>query len=87
MYRQSLILYGCGDFINDYEGISGYEEFRSDLTIMYLPQFDGTNGHLIALEMAPMQIRRFRLNRASHRLDTKFTMGGECNFTIDAGRT
>jgi poly-gamma-glutamate capsule biosynthesis protein CapA/YwtB (metallophosphatase superfamily) len=27
-YRDRLILYGCGDFLNDYEGIKGYEEFR-----------------------------------------------------------
>jgi hypothetical protein len=26
-----LILYGCGDVINDYEGISGHEQFRGDL--------------------------------------------------------
>ena len=28
VYKDRLILYGCGDFLNDYEGISGYEEFR-----------------------------------------------------------
>ena len=27
VYRGKLILYGCGDFLNDYEGISGYGEF------------------------------------------------------------
>ncbi len=27
VYRQKLLLYGCGDFINDYEGISGHEEY------------------------------------------------------------
>jgi poly-gamma-glutamate synthesis protein (capsule biosynthesis protein) len=26
VYRNRLILYGCGDFINDYEGILGHEE-------------------------------------------------------------
>jgi len=24
IYRNRLILYGCGDFLNDYEGIKGY---------------------------------------------------------------
>ncbi len=38
VYRDRLILYGCGDFLNDYEGISGYEEFRGDLSLMYLPR-------------------------------------------------
>ncbi len=65
--RGRLILYGCGDFINDYEGISGYEEFRGDLAVMYLPKFDGTDSHLVSLEMVPMQMRRFRLNRPSSR--------------------
>ncbi len=26
VYRNRLIVYGCGDFLNDYEGITGYEE-------------------------------------------------------------
>lgn len=38
LYRGHMVLYGCGDFINDYEGIGGYEDFRSDLTLMYLPR-------------------------------------------------
>lgn len=29
VYKDKLILYGCGDLLNDYEGIGGYEEFRS----------------------------------------------------------
>src|SRR5512145_763756 len=37
VYRQKLILYGCGDFIDDYEGIGGHEEFRSDLALMFFP--------------------------------------------------
>jgi len=65
VYRQKLILYGCGDFINDYEGIEGYEEFRGDLAVMYLPQLDGTGGRLLSLDMVPMQVRRFRLTRPS----------------------
>ncbi len=35
VYHGKLIIYGCGDFLNDYEGISGYEAFRDDLTLMY----------------------------------------------------
>jgi poly-gamma-glutamate synthesis protein (capsule biosynthesis protein) len=59
------ILYGCGEFIDDYEGIGGYEEFRSDLSLMYFLRLDRASGRLLSLEMAPMQIRRFRLRRAS----------------------
>jgi poly-gamma-glutamate synthesis protein (capsule biosynthesis protein) len=62
--RGRLILYGCGDFLNDYEGIGGYEAFRSDLTVMYLPTLDGATGRLTRLILVPMRIRGFRLNRA-----------------------
>ncbi|MDX1379804.1 MAG: CapA family protein, partial [Xanthomonadales bacterium] len=59
-----LILYGCGDFLNDYEGIGGHEPFRGDLTLMYFPTLDA-GGRLARLEMTPMHIEKFRLNRAS----------------------
>ena len=65
VYRDHLILYGCGDFLNDYEGIGGYESFRSDLTVAYFPSLDTATGRLTRLALAPMQIRHFRLNHAS----------------------
>jgi poly-gamma-glutamate synthesis protein (capsule biosynthesis protein) len=65
IYRGRLILYGCGDFINDYEGIAGYEDYRDDLVLMYFPSLDPATGRLISLRMTPMQIRKLRLNRAS----------------------
>ena len=63
VYRRKLILYGCGDFINDYEGIAGYEEFRDDLVLMYLPRLESATGALRLLRMVPMQMHRFRLRR------------------------
>jgi poly-gamma-glutamate synthesis protein (capsule biosynthesis protein) len=60
-----LILYGCGDFVTDYEGIGGYEEFRGDLSVMYLPSLEAMSGRLVDLGMTVLQSRRFRLNRAS----------------------
>ncbi|MGB8933036.1 MAG: CapA family protein, partial [Anaeromyxobacteraceae bacterium] len=65
IYHERLILYGCGDFLNDYEGIRGYEEFRSDLALMYFTDIEPASGNLAALEIVPLQIRHFRLNRAS----------------------
>jgi poly-gamma-glutamate capsule biosynthesis protein CapA/YwtB (metallophosphatase superfamily) len=65
LYHERLILYGCGDFFNDYEGISGYERFRGDLGLMYFADVNSITGKLLALRMIPTQIRRFRLNRAS----------------------
>lgn len=60
IYRDRLILFGAGDFVNDYEGIGGREQFRGDLTLMYFPELDAA-GRLLRLRMTPMRIRRFRL--------------------------
>jgi poly-gamma-glutamate synthesis protein (capsule biosynthesis protein) len=65
LYRNRLILYGCGDFLNDYEGITGYEEFRDDLAVMYFARVDPASGALLGLELTPLQIENFRLHRAS----------------------
>ena len=64
IYRDKPILYGCGDFLNDYEGISGYEAFRGDLALMYFPTLDAGSGRLLRFAMTPTQTRHFRVNRA-----------------------
>lgn len=61
VYRDRLILYGCGDLIDDYEGIAGHGRYRSDLGIMYFPTLETTTGRLVGLAMVPMQMRRFQL--------------------------
>ena len=65
VYKKRLIIYGCGDFLNDYEGISGYEEFRGDLGLMYFAGVEPATGKLLRLQMTPTQIKRFKVNRAS----------------------
>jgi poly-gamma-glutamate synthesis protein (capsule biosynthesis protein) len=65
VYRQKLILYGCGDFIDDYEGIGGSEEFRDDLVLMFFPTVRCADGTLADLNMVPLQIRNMRLHYAS----------------------
>ena len=65
IYRDRLIIYGCGDFIDDYEGIGGYEYFRDDLGLMYFATLDSDTGKLVNLQMIPTQIKRFRVQRAS----------------------
>jgi poly-gamma-glutamate synthesis protein (capsule biosynthesis protein) len=60
-----VILYGCGDLLNDYEGIAGYEEYRDDLGLMYFVDVEPASGKLKGVRMAPFQIRKFRLNRAA----------------------
>jgi poly-gamma-glutamate synthesis protein (capsule biosynthesis protein) len=65
IYRDRLILYGCGDFLNDYEGIKGYEEYRDDLAVMYFVRIERLSGHVAGLDMVPLLVRRFRLDRAT----------------------
>ena len=65
IYKDKLILYGCGDFLNDYEGIRGYEEFRADLSLMYFATLNSANGKLIRMQMTPTRIRRFKINLAA----------------------
>ncbi len=65
IYRGKPILYGCGDVIDDYEGIGGHESFRGDLRLLYLIHTDPAAGELISLRMIPVCVRQMRLERAS----------------------
>jgi poly-gamma-glutamate capsule biosynthesis protein CapA/YwtB (metallophosphatase superfamily) len=84
IHKQKLILYGCGDFLNDYEGIGGHDEFRGDLTLMYLALFSSADGSLLQLNMIPFQIRRFRLCRAS-REEARWLCGTLDRETVPLG--
>ncbi len=88
VYRSRPILYGCGDFINDYEGVPGYEQYRGDLAVMYFITLDRTDGALIRLHLTPLQRRRFRLNRATTKdarwlADTLTREGGLLNTRLE----
>ena len=63
--RDRLVLYGCGDFLNDYEGIGGYEYYRCDLGLMCFARMDPSTGKLVQLQMVPSQIKNFKVNRPS----------------------
>ena len=65
VFRDRLILYGCGDLLNDYEGIGGDEYYRADLGLMYFASMDPWTGKLVQLQMTPTQIKHFKVNRAS----------------------
>ena len=89
VYRDRTILYGCGDLINDYEGISGHEEYRSDLVLAYLLTLH-SDGAFAKLEMLPYRLQHFRLNRADEeeRQWLVERLGRECdrlgtNLTLD----
>ena len=65
VHQGKLIIYGAGDFLNDYEGIKGNESYRDDLALMYFPTLNCRTGRLTRLRMVPLQIFRFSLRRAS----------------------
>ena len=65
VYQDRPIIYGCGDFINDYEGIGGYESFRGDLSLMYFVTLSPATGRLASLRMIPTMMKKFRVNHAS----------------------
>jgi poly-gamma-glutamate synthesis protein (capsule biosynthesis protein) len=67
VYRGRPILYGCGDLLNDYEGIGGHDGLRPDLGLMYFATHVAGSGQLLRLELVPMRIERLRLNRATRQ--------------------
>jgi poly-gamma-glutamate capsule biosynthesis protein CapA/YwtB (metallophosphatase superfamily) len=64
VFRGKHILYGCGDCIDDYEGITGHQAYRDDLRLLYFASVDPDTGQLAALRMAPMRARKMRLHQA-----------------------
>jgi len=94
VHNDRLVIYGCGDFLNDYEGIRSQAQYRGDLVLMYLPTVDPLDGSLQGLAMVPFRISRFRLQRASPEetqwLGDMLTREGETFHTqaaIDADNT
>lgn len=65
IYKGRPIFYGCGDFINDYEGIEGYEEYRPELTLMYFVDYQTKPFKLKGVDFDCLKINRFQLKRAS----------------------
>ncbi|MEU6069623.1 CapA family protein [Streptomyces sp. NPDC047082] len=65
VYHERLVLHGCGDFVDDYEGITGYESYRDDLRLAFLVSVEAATGRFTGLRMVPLQARRMRLEPAS----------------------
>ncbi len=76
VHHGHLIIYGCGDLINDYEGIQGHEKYRGDLSLLYFPKLNSI-GKLVSLTLKPFKINRFRLERT--RLRDRDWMAGCLN--------
>ena len=63
-----LVLFGCGDLINDYEGLGGHGEYLPDAAVAWLVDLDRREGRLLRLEALVYERRRFRLCRAAPAL-------------------
>jgi len=64
-YAGKLVIYGTGDFITDYEGIRGHEDYRPWLSPMYFVDLDPATGLLDRLRIVPLRLQRFRLTAAT----------------------
>jgi poly-gamma-glutamate synthesis protein (capsule biosynthesis protein) len=64
IYQHKPIIYGCGDFLNDYEGIGGYEEYRPWFSLMYFVTLNLQSGYVESLEIVPLCVRRMTLEHA-----------------------
>ena len=99
VYRGKLILYGCGDAIDDYEGIKGFEAYRNELRLLYFASIEPDSGKLTTLHMTPMRARRMRLDHASYqdsewlrstlehisrRFETPVNLDTDANLTVHA---
>lgn len=73
LYNKKPIFYGCGDFINDYEGITGIKNFRDDLAIMYFVELSKLNYELLKIVLIPLQIKHFRLHQVTKQ-DQKWVL-------------
>ena len=100
VYKERPILYGCGDLLSDYEGISGHEEFRGELGLMYFLSLEPATGRLQRFDMTPTRLRKLRINRASREeaqwladvlnregrpLGTRATFGEDLRFALQWG--
>jgi poly-gamma-glutamate synthesis protein (capsule biosynthesis protein) len=63
VHRGRLIVYGCGDLLTDYEGISDHDRYRGDLGALYLATIDDDRGTVQRLELVPTKVERFQLTR------------------------
>ena len=64
-YHSGLVLYGCGDFVDDYEGIGGHAAYRDELRLAYLASVDPDRHRPAELRMVAFRSRRMRLVHAS----------------------
>lgn len=67
IHRGRLVLYGCGDLVNDYEGIGGtraQQDLPGDIGCLHVATLRLDDHTLADLEIVPFQRRRLRLEPA-----------------------
>ena len=64
VHRGRLVLYGCGDLVNDAEGLPSPAGFRDDVRVLYFADFLEESGELAGLRMVPMRSQQLQLRHA-----------------------
>uniref|UniRef100_A0A7S3PN50 Uncharacterized protein n=1 Tax=Aplanochytrium stocchinoi TaxID=215587 RepID=A0A7S3PN50_9STRA len=67
IYKSCLILHGCGDVVNGYEGFSnqGEEIFFREGRI-FAVDLDTTTGKALTLGVSPMRVKNLKLERVTN---------------------
>jgi len=68
-YCQKPILYGCGDFVDDYAVDA---EYRNDLGFLYLVTMDWYQRHVISIELVPTSIVLFTVTKTLPKKDLQW---------------
>jgi len=96
VYKGKMIAYGLGDFLNDYEGIigQGYENYRNDLSCLYLPRVNIVSKKVEAIDIIPCKIKHLRVQRTKNPSDIEWLrstlsregkqLGTTCETVVDA---
>ncbi|NHF59742.1 CapA family protein [Flavobacteriaceae bacterium TP-CH-4] len=66
VYQRKAIIYGCGDLLNDYEGIAGHESYKAHLGFLYFVKVDAL-GQLVSLQMVPTEVKKFQITRPNKK--------------------
>lgn len=67
LYKSKLIIYGCGDFIDDYEGIKSHAQFHKYLSFVYFVDLDISNKTYIKVDdiiLEPTRIKHFQVTQS-----------------------
>ena len=71
----ALVLYGCGDVLNDYEGRPDLLSRRGDLGALFVADFNAASLELVGLQRLVIQRQAFCLKLAdladTRRLDAR----------------